>query len=132
MIIYIIFIMIIIFAIYKETREYNDSFILGKYNKTHNITKILENIKICMSYDLKTIKWRNVFITSFISTIILFLIVFARFPSSKELLLFVIIIFLSITFMWKSYINKTVNEVNKYCNENILHIYKEIKQNNKK
>jgi hypothetical protein len=126
MLLYIILLSLFIFACYKENKEYNDSFILGKYLKGQSINRMLKNIKICMSYDFKTIKWRRIFISSIISTILIFMIVFYRIPEQSEFLLFLIIIFLIFSFMWSSYIDKTAKEVNKYCEDNILHIYKEI------
>jgi hypothetical protein len=130
MILYIILILLIIFAIVRENAEYNDSFILGKYEKNDTIDILLKKLKICISYDFTTIKWRRIFLASVFACVLIFFIIHGYIPKLKDILLYLLLIFLSITIMWYSYIDKTVKEVNKYCNENILHIYKIL--NNKK
>lgn len=129
MIIYIIIILLCIFAIYNEKRQYNESYLLGKpdknnkYNK-NSIYSILKKIKICTSYDFKTIKWRRIFLASVLSAILLYFIIYSSLPNERDFLLTIIILFLVISVMWYSYINTIGLEINKYCDQHILDILK--------
>lgn len=129
MIIYIIITLLCIFAIYNEKRQYNESYLLGKPDKNNknSIYSILKKIKICTSYDFKTIKWRRIFLASVLSTILLYFIIYSSLPNERDFLLTIIILFLVISIMWYSYISKTGLEINKYCDQHILDILKIIK-----
>lgn len=133
-IIYPLIIILCIFAVYNEIRQYNDSYILAKPDKESNKTKknskankrylinTLKKIKICVSYDFKTIKWRRTFLASVSATFLIYFVVNNNFPKEKDFLLTTIVIFLVISLMWYSYINKTAKEVNRFCDQNLLNV----------
>lgn len=88
------------FAIRSEKVEYNDAYIKHKPNIKDDYNTIIQKIENSLDYDLKTIKWRRVLL----STVICIIIIFRKMPSSKEFLLYFFVIFITFYIIWQLYI----------------------------
>jgi len=65
----------------------------GSYT-TDSSQQILDNIDYAVDYNSRFVKWRSFFITSFVGVIMLWFVVFQKFPSEWELVVGIIILFL--------------------------------------
>jgi hypothetical protein len=128
---FLLFVLIfwIIFAIYSEYQEQQNAYILGIPKDTDSIHKSLSKLEKCISYDIKTIKWRRAYLVSNLITVFLFLFVIRKIPTPSEYLLYLIIISTGYIFMWSHYVETTSKEVLKYTKMNIYNIKENIKKN---
>lgn len=96
----IIFVLFSLYAFYFEYKEYDHPFL--KYdNKEYKENKqILKSIENCGNYDLKSIKWRIVFLASMASLVLLMIFVKKGFYTNKENIMIFSCIFISLYFVW--------------------------------
>jgi hypothetical protein len=114
----------LIFAINSEVEEQKNCYIGGISRKKDDIYKSLDNIKICVTYDYKSIKWRRSYIISNIITFLIFLVIHNRLPSVREYFLYLIFIFIGYNVMWSNYNENITKDVLKQTELNIKHIKK--------
>jgi len=111
----IVVLFFVCFAIRSEIIEYNDAFVKCKPKTKDNLKIIKYKIENCLDYDLKTIKWRRVVI----STILCIIIIFRKLPSSKEFLLYFFIIFITFYTSWQKYAKNYGVDALKYGKQNL-------------
>ena len=119
----------IIFAIYSEYQDQQNAYILGIPKDTDSIHKSLSKLEKCISYDVKTIKWRRAYLVANLITILLFISVIRKIPTPSEYLLYLIIISAGYIFMWSHYVETTSKDVLKYTMINMYNIKENIKKN---
>ena len=119
----------IIFAIYSEYQDQQNAYILGIPKDTDSIHKSLSKLEKCISYDVKTIKWRRAYLVANLITILLFISVIRKIPTPSEYLLYLIIISAGYIFMWSHYVETTSKDVLKYTKINMYNIKENIKKN---
>ena len=108
-----------IYAIYFEVKEQCHSYEAGKPKQGDKLKICLEKIKCCLTYDMKTIKWRRSLIASTVIIILVFLLVHKRKPELNEMLLYIIICFVVMHVNWKTYTSMVSTEAITYGLENI-------------
>lgn len=111
-----------VWAIFFENKDQPNAYTLGKSQETDRLYDSIRKLKICMSYDTKTIKWRRILLATTISVAGIFFFVLRRKPEPRELLLTFVIIFLTFELTWRDYTNRTSYDAMKYGQENIDHI----------
>jgi hypothetical protein len=123
----LIAVIVVIFFLYSlilESKENNHSYIRGKASPTDSVKRSLKKIDMCLSYDLKTIKWRRCFVTTIIILILLFTLVKENEMTPKNISLHFTIIFTIIYLSWRNYSNVTGMDVYRIGRENIDNIYR--------
>lgn len=108
-----------IFALYFENKDRANSYTLGKSSENDSINTSIRKLHICMSYDIKAIKWRRILLATGTSLLLIFSLVHHRLPSPKEFLLYFVIIFMCFEISWRTYTSHTSTEAIKYGEENI-------------
>jgi len=118
-----------IYALYKEYIEHDDAFTYNKASDKDSISSSLGKLEKCLRYDQKTIKWRRILLTTLLSVSLIFGILYQRFPSTKELLIFVCFIFVSFYTNWQHYSSRTASGAIKYGTDNISNVKKQLSKN---
>ena len=114
MIPYFLIIFFTLFAIKYESDDATNAFKGHKPRALDTNKKILQKIEGLVSYDQKTIKWRRAFVVSVIIAFLIPLILYQRFPTSKELLIITAISYVIFILQWNNYIENTSVPVAKY------------------
>jgi hypothetical protein len=128
--IYILICIIFVYAIFKERESFGcpeyisikehcddneGKAIRGtKSNSLDETSTILDKINYAADYDTRLVVWRSYFILSTISTIVLFFVIFQRFPTELELVCGILVLFLTFYFLNSFY---------------TFHVYQKIKSN---
>lgn len=121
----------LLFALYHEHKEHDDAFTYHKSTKTDSIFSSLSKLENCLSYDAKTIKWRRIFIGTFLSIILIFGILHQKIPTAKEILIYFSFIFGVFYLNWNHYSKRTAFKATEYGKENINNINKKLKETRK-
>jgi hypothetical protein len=100
----------LLFALYHEHKEHDDAFTYHKSTKTDSIFSSLSKLENCLSYDAKTIKWRRIFIGTYLSIILIFGVFYLN---------------------WNHYSKRTAFKATEYGKENINNINKKLKETRK-
>jgi len=119
----------IAFAVRSEYRDQENSYSAAKKRDNDSISSSLRKIRYCTTYDLRTIKWRRSLISAGIVTILLFSLIWRRFPSSAELVSHMLLITAVFTLMWSNYATRTSSDAASYVDDNIDHIKKLLTNN---
>jgi len=117
-----------IFAVIFEIKDQHNAYTLGKASEKDTVGDSLRKLKICMTYDTKTIKWRRILLATTAAVIFIFGIVCRRLPETRELLLYFVIIFCCFELSWRSYTSRTSLEVIKYSEENMKQLKKTLSE----
>ncbi len=112
----------IIFAIIRERREQKNAYIAAKKRDADSISVSLRKLRYCITYDLRTIKWRRSLISAGIITFMLFALVWRRLPSPQELITHMLLITAVFSTMWSNFSKITSKEAAAYVDDNIQHI----------
>ena len=112
----------VVFAIIKERDDQSNAYIAAKKQDNDSISTSLRKIRYCMTYDLRTIKWRRSLISAGIVTIMLFVLVWRRIPSSSELLTHILLITTVFSIVWRYFSTRTMSDAVGYTDSNIDHI----------
>ena len=110
------------FAVKSERKDQENAYSAAKKRDEDSISSSLRKIRYCVTYDLRTIKWRRSLISAGIVTVLLFAFVWRRIPSSAELLTHVLLITAVFSTMWSSYAVRTSSDAASYVEANIGHI----------
>lgn len=78
----------------------------GRPTNNDSVPVLLDKISLSSSYESNSVKWRRCLIISLVITFVLFLLVFSRLPTGQELLIFLLIIYMSLYFMLSYYQNQ--------------------------
>lgn len=79
----------------KDCDNKSGKAIIGSHSTPDNSTpEILDNIVYASTYDNRFVRWRGVFLVSLIGTLLLWFVIFQKFPSEWELVCGVIVLFL--------------------------------------
>lgn len=76
---------------------------------------LLDKISLSGGYENNAVKWRRCLIFSLLVTLIIFLLVFTRLPSGKELLICVLVLYCCMYFMLSFY----QNQISRYATRQI-------------
>ena len=112
----------IVFAVIKERDEQKNAYSAAETRDNDSILSSLRKIRYCMTYDLRTIKWRRSIISAGIITVMLFALLWHRMPSSSELLTHMILIAAVVAAVWSNFSSRTSSEVATYVDSNIDHV----------
>lgn len=127
----ILFIVALVFwsmyALVKEYREHDDCFRTHGPKKGESIYRSTRKLEKCVNYDLHTIKWRRILICSGIAVVLLFVLVHARVPSTKELVLHLLLIFVVFYLSWQNYGSRTSKKAIGFTIEHIANIKEKIR-----
>jgi Ca2+/H+ antiporter len=126
----VVIIVLFFYALFFEIREQKHAYIRGNTSSRDDIKKSLQKIDICLSYDLKTIKWRRCFIATVIIIVLLFVFVKENEVTSKNVLLHFTIIFTVIYLVWRNYANVTGEDAYRVGKENIDNVFRLVNQKN--
>jgi hypothetical protein len=113
-----------IFAVFKEKKEQKYAYMAAAMREQDSISASLRKIRYCMTYDLRTIKWRRSIVGAVIATTMLFILAWRRLPSSAELITHVLVITTVFSLVWSNFSTLTSSEAVKYTDSNIDHIKK--------
>jgi uncharacterized BrkB/YihY/UPF0761 family membrane protein len=114
----------IIFAILRERKEQQNAYIAAKKRDEDSISSSLRKIRYCVTYDLRTIKWRRSLISAGIVSFMLFALVWRRLPSSAEFATHMLIITAVFSIVWTNFSYTTGKDAAFYVDNNIKHIKK--------
>ena len=123
-----IILLTICFAIKKEQIDGKDAYTLAIPKEGDDIHKICKKIKLCLDADLKTVKWRRSFITAAIATFLICILVLAKIPTLKDLLLCLFIIYIVYYIAWEHYTNITTKTISGIGYDNLGKIMKKYKE----
>ena len=123
-IVVVLLIMFACFAAYREKQDQPNSYKQGYPADNDPISRICRKVKYCLDSDTKTIKWRRSFISAIIATISLFAIVHCRIPETKELVLYILVIYIVYYMMWHNYTATTSAVAAKIGNDNLIKLKK--------
>ena len=112
----------IAYAVKSERKAQENAYSAAKKRDEDSISSSLRKIRYCVTYDLRTIKWRRSLISAGIVTVLLFALVWRRMPSSTELLTHILLITAVFSAMWSSYTARTSSDVASYVGAHIGHI----------
>ena len=112
----------IVFAVVKERKEQKNAYAAAKTRDMDSISSSLRKIRYCMTYDLRTIKWRRSLVSAGIITTMLFALVWRRMPSSAEILTHMLLITAVMAAVWSDFTTRTSSEAAAYADRNIDHI----------
>ncbi len=122
------YILLAIYATIFEYNEYNHSYELGKPDDEDTLLRSLHKVGVCNKYEARIVKWRRIFICSGLIIFFLFAFVHRRFPSTKEVLLHAVIIFLILTLNASDYTTRITKEVNQYNEANVNNIKRRLSE----
>ena len=122
---------ILIFAFLGEIQHQKNAYCLNKATEKDTIQRSFQKLKNCINYDIKTVKWRRIFIPTIFSTFLVYIFALKRFPTAKEFILSASVIFIPFYFSYTNYSETTSKEAMKYSLDNIKNI-KTIIKNKKK
>jgi hypothetical protein len=91
------------FAYKKEKTDQINSYSKAIPSDKDTKSNIIKKIETCLKAPTHTIKWRRSFLAAVISTLMIFSIVHFRIPDVKELLLYILIIYVVYYSMWDNY-----------------------------
>ncbi len=118
-IIYLILILFFLFSIYAENKYCYDAFSEGELTKNDNTKeKRKNNIKICAYYFQNTVRWRRCYMTTFLSIIIIFLII-GKIPTLREITFSIIFVFIMTVSIWEHFSKYVANKSFKLLNKNL-------------
>ena len=92
-IVYVLIIVLLIYAVDHQKREYKDTFIAADDTNHNSPKQLLKSIKICLASPQKAIKWRVVFISMIIIVALIFFLVHSRLPTDSEFIMYSIIVY---------------------------------------
>lgn len=118
-ILYAVLIFFLVFAIRAELADYADPYVYSAPQDTDTLAQTLRKIGNCLTYERKTVRWRRSLMISIISIILLFLFIYTRFPTPKECLLHVAIVFVVSYFIWQNYVANVSKNAIKIGQDNI-------------
>jgi hypothetical protein len=118
-----------IFALFFEIKDQSNAYTLGKMSEKDNINESIRKLKICLTYDTKTIKWRRILIATAIALLLIFGMVHRRLPEPREMLLYFVIIFMCFELTWRSYTARTTSEAIQYGEENMKKLRETLSKN---
>ena len=128
---YILIVAVIIYALYKERQALgcgsileekdcdnaNGKAVKGSLSSASDSTpEILDKIEFAADYQSRFVKWRSFLMLSFIGTVVLWFVIFGKFPTEWELVCGIIVLFLMsiavdgfYTFHLYKYIQNNIN-----------------------
>lgn len=124
MIFYLIVIILTFVAIKYELDDATNAFKGYKPKKFDTPKRILHKIDNLVSYDQKTIKWRRIFVVSVVISLMIPLILYQRFPTSKELLIITSISYVIFILQWCNYTENISIPVSEYTRIHLNKIHK--------
>ena len=98
-------------AIIHEKNDQKNAYSYCSPNKKDKINKILNKIKQSLFYEYKTIKWRRIYISTICSIFFVYLFVFERYPSVREIIMMFLIIYTIFYTSVSHYMKTTVKDV---------------------
>lgn len=107
-----------IYAFIFEKNEASDALVKGIPDKKDNINKLYRKLEWCSTYETRTVKWRRILLCTVFIIILLFGIIHNRFPSTREIVLYMAIVFGTIYVFGSLYtqqISMRANELGKRC-----------------
>ena len=128
-ILFSVIIFFFIFAIFFENKDQSNAYTLGKMSEKDNINDSIRKLKICLTYDTKTIKWRRILIATSLALLLIFGMVHRRLPEPREMLLYFVIIFMCFELTWRSYTARTTSEAIQYGEENMKKLRETLSKN---
>lgn len=117
-----------LFALYFEKIDQKNAYSMGKHEDGDSIDRTLYKLRICVEYDMKTIKWRRILLATGTAVTLLFLLVHRRLPEPREFLLYFVIIFMCLEISWRTYVSYISSDVVRCGEENLSHLRKEIEK----
>lgn len=102
---WILIVALAIFAILKELEDQPNSYRKGIFQKGDDYDTLFSKTSICLHTELTTIKWRRCFLSAVLVVVMLFSLVFVKFPSQAELVLSLLIVYVVYYGMWHNYMN---------------------------
>jgi hypothetical protein len=126
MILYVLVIFFILFAIKYEIDDGDNAFKGYKPRTSDSFKTILHKLKELFRYDQKTIKWRRTFVASVVIAFLIPLVMYQRFPTSKEFLIILVISYMIFIIQWRNYIENTSIPLNDYCQVHLNKLHKYI------
>jgi len=85
--VYTAFILLFLYAIWKEATEGDDCYTRAIPKDTNQIGTLLRKIGICTKYEDNVVRWRKAYIIAFVGCIVIFLVLGRRIPTPRELVL---------------------------------------------
>lgn len=113
----------------KERDEGADSYKLCAPDRNDNLKKLYKKLYKCLEYNKVCIKWRRSLIFSVISTFTIFIFVYSKIPETKELILFILILYIFYYYMWVNFSETTGYEAENVA-KNIIKQIKKFKKDN--
>lgn len=116
-------------AVIRECREQDNAYTGAQTRGSDSIAASLHKLRFCVTYEMRTIKWRRSLVAAVASTALLFLLCWRRVPTPRQLLTHVLIILGVYSAMWSHYAKCTSEDAVKYAVGNIDHIKQLLVQN---
>jgi len=114
------------FAFICEYREQKNAYISAIPKENDTIYASLRKLRYLMTYEVRVIKWRRSLLAAFISTILIYLIVWNKIPNTRELILHIILLTSVYSYTWDTFSSRTAKEASSLADKNINKIKKNI------
>ncbi len=132
--IYVIVVIILLYAVYKERQSLGCGYFFNgkdcdnsngkaiegsKPFKTDNTLKLLDKIEYAAAYQDRFVKWRAFLIVSFLMIGLIWFIIYKRFPSEWELIVLLMVLFLGMSLATNFYRFHLYNHVENNIDESV-------------
>ena len=120
---------LVFYAMVFEYNEHSHSYDFGKPNEKDSIPRILQKIDTCAKHEIVAVRWRRILISALVITYSVFMLVHRRKPQSRELLLFMVIIFMVLFINSSSFVNRSCYPAYRYAQQNIENLKNKLVKN---
>lgn len=103
--------LISIYAYKKEVDEQPNIYKHSILEEGDNLKKLFKKLQDCLLVDSRSIKWRRSFISAVLITALMFGLIHYRIPSSKEIILTILLIYVIFYSSWINYTNVISDKV---------------------
>ena len=118
----------LVFAIIKEKSDQEHAYAAAKVGENDSLSSALRKVRYCMTYEVRTIKWRRALMSAAIATILLFLLCWQRLPTPQEIITHMLVMTAVFSAVWSNFAAKTSTAALQHCDNNISNIKKLLKQ----
>ena len=119
----------LIFAVVKEKSYHEHSYAAAKTRDVDSIQTSLRKIRYCMTYELRTVKWRRSLLSAAAASFLLFAVCWRRFPTPAEMITHLLILTLVFSVVWNDFSSRTATGALRHCDSNANNIKRLLKEN---
>jgi len=121
------FVIVFVFAFWREGKEQKNCYIQGIHSNRDSEKTACKKILYCLKASQKTIKWRRSIMSAIITVILLYCVVYRKFPEGNELFLTVLIIYFVFYISWSNLTEIVDSRIEKIGVANVRYLRNRLK-----